>query len=115
MVAKGDADGMPSLTLIKSVRCSPPGMPPTSLLEIALKTGRTHQIRVHLAHQGYPIVGDDKYGDFDLNKTLEKSGLGRMFLHAYRLEFVHPATQEAMAVVCPLDEGLMHMQAKLLG
>ncbi len=53
-----------------------------SLVEVELKTGRTHQIRVHLAHLGFPIAGDDKYGDFPLNKDLQKTGLGRMFLHA---------------------------------
>jgi 23S rRNA pseudouridine955/2504/2580 synthase len=53
-----------------------------SLVEVELKTGRTHQIRVHLAHLGFPIAGDDKYGDFPLNKALQKTGLGRMFLHA---------------------------------
>ena len=63
-----------------------------SLLEVTIKTGRTHQIRVHLASQGCPIVGDDKYGDFDLNKRLHKQGLQRMFLHAWRLQFSHPAT-----------------------
>ena len=61
-----------------------------SLLEVTIKTGRTHQIRVHLASQGYPIVGDDKYGDFSLNKRLAAQGLKRMFLHAWRLQFIHP-------------------------
>jgi 23S rRNA pseudouridine955/2504/2580 synthase len=62
-----------------------------SLLEVTIKTGRTHQIRVHLASQGYPIVGDDKYGDFSLNKRLAALGLKRMFLHAWRLQFIHPS------------------------
>ena len=62
-----------------------------SLLEVTIKTGRTHQIRVHLASQGYPIVGDDKYGDFSLNKRLAAQGLKRMFLHAWRLQFIHPS------------------------
>jgi 23S rRNA pseudouridine955/2504/2580 synthase len=61
-----------------------------SLVEVELKTGRTHQIRVHLAHLGFPIAGDDKYGDFSLNKILQKAGLGRMFLHAARLSLPHP-------------------------
>ena len=62
-----------------------------SLLEVTIKTGRTHQIRVHLASQGYPIVGDDKYGDFSMNKRLAAQGLKRMFLHAWRLQFIHPS------------------------
>ena len=49
-----------------------------SLLRAELKTGRTHQIRVHLAHLGFPIAGDDKYGDFELNKELARNGLKRM-------------------------------------
>ena len=57
-----------------------------------LKTGRTHQIRVHLQHLGFPIVGDVKYGDFEHNKQLLKIGFKRMFLHAASLEFVHPIT-----------------------
>ncbi len=63
-----------------------------SLLEAELKTGRTHQIRVHLATLGHPIAGDDKYGDFELNRALKKRGLKRMFLHAARLEMRHPLT-----------------------
>lgn len=62
-----------------------------SLLEVGIKTGRTHQIRVHLASQGHPIAGDDKYGDFALNRSLPQRGLRRMFLHAWRLRFEHPA------------------------
>ena len=58
--------------------------PEASLLEAELLTGRTHQIRVHLAHLGHPVLGDDKYGDFELNKALRKQGLKRMFLHAAR-------------------------------
>ena len=63
-----------------------------SLVEVELKTGRTHQIRVHLAHLGFPLAGDDKYGDFALNKSLPKAGLKRMFLHAARLAMTHPLT-----------------------
>ena len=61
-----------------------------SLVEVELKTGRTHQIRVHLSHSGFPLFGDDKYGDFALNKQLEKAGLKRMFLHAAKLALPHP-------------------------
>ena len=77
-----------------------------SLLEAELKTGRTHQIRVHLAHLGHPIAGDDKYGDFELNKALARQGLKRMFLHAFRLTVVHPATGTPMTFEAPLPPEL---------
>ncbi len=77
-----------------------------SLLEAELKTGRTHQIRVHLAHLGFPIVGDDKYGDFALNKELQKRGLKRMFLHAFRMAFPHPLTGKPMVLEASLPEDL---------
>src|SRR5436305_5815884 len=64
--------------------------PPLALLEAELRTGRTHQIRVHLTHLGFPLAGDDKYGDYAWNKTLAKEGLKRMFLHAKTLAFTHP-------------------------
>ena len=73
-----------------------------SLLEAELLTGRTHQIRVHLAHLKHPVLGDDKYGDFELNKALRKAGLKRMFLHAAKLTLAHPATGEALVVESPL-------------
>ena len=73
-----------------------------SVLDAELKTGRTHQIRVHLAHIGYPIAGDDKYGDFDANKRLVKLGLKRMFLHAASLEFSHPRSEQIVRIEAPL-------------
>lgn len=84
-----------------------------SLVEVELKTGRTHQIRVHLAHLGFPIAGDDKYGDFSLNKNLQKSGLKRMFLHAAKLNFVHPLTGETTVLEAPLPEDLRSFQNRL--
>jgi len=83
-----DTDGMRSITLVKVAE----RLEACTLLEVTIKTGRTHQIRVHLASQGHPIAGDDKYGDFEWNKALQKQGLKRMFLHAWRLQFTHPAT-----------------------
>jgi 23S rRNA pseudouridine955/2504/2580 synthase len=83
-----DPDGMRSITLVKVAE----RLVDCTLLEVTIKTGRTHQIRVHLASQGHPIAGDDKYGDFEWNKVLQKQGLKRMFLHAWRLQFSHPAT-----------------------
>jgi 23S rRNA pseudouridine955/2504/2580 synthase len=77
-----------------------------SLLCAELHTGRTHQIRVHLAHLGFPIVGDEKYGDFPLNKALARNGLKRMFLHAAEVDFLHPANQEAVHVAARLPPEL---------
>jgi 23S rRNA pseudouridine955/2504/2580 synthase len=77
-----------------------------TLLEAELKTGRTHQIRVHTSHLGFPIAGDDKYGDFELNRTLAKRGLKRMFLHAARLVFDHPISGERMTIEAPLPADL---------
>jgi len=61
---------------------------------------------VHLASQGHPIAGDDKYGDFERNKALQKQGLKRMFLHAWRLQFDHPASGERIALQAPLPPEL---------
>ena len=77
-----------------------------SLLEAELLTGRTHQIRVHLAHLKHPVLGDDKYGDFELNKALRKEGLKRMFLHAASLGLAHPLTGEPMKLEAPLPKDL---------
>ena len=87
--------------------------PGYSLLEAQLKTGRTHQIRVHLAHLGYPIAGDEKYGDFARNKELAKRGLKRMFLHAYSIALVHPATGEALRLTAPLPPVLQSFIGRL--
>jgi 23S rRNA pseudouridine955/2504/2580 synthase len=79
-----------------------------TLLDVTIKTGRTHQIRVHLAHEGHPIAGDAKYGDFALNKALARGEavpghkFARMFLHARRLRFEHPATGEGIELEAPL-------------
>ena len=105
VVAKDDPDGMRSITLVKVAR----RLPGFSLLEVTIKTGRTHQIRVHLASQGHAIAGDDKYGDFELNKTLHRQGLKRMFLHAWRLQFNHPVTGERVQLVAPLPADLQHL------
>ena len=84
-----------------------------SLVEVELKTGRTHQIRVHLSHLGFPLAGDDKYGDFSLNKDLQKSGLKRMFLHAAKLAFSHPLSGESIQLEAPLPPELAAFVAKL--
>jgi 23S rRNA pseudouridine955/2504/2580 synthase len=77
-----------------------------SLLEAILRTGRTHQIRVHCAHLGFPIAGDEKYGDFALNRSLPKEGLKRMFLHAWKMTLPHPGSGEEMRLHAPLPGAL---------
>ncbi len=84
-----------------------------SLLEAQLKTGRTHQIRVHLAHLGFPIAGDDKYGDFTRNKELAKKGLKRMFLHAHAMALAHPLTGESLRLMAPLPADLQEFVNRL--
>jgi 23S rRNA pseudouridine955/2504/2580 synthase len=114
VVAKDDPNGMRSVTLVKVAKTITPsatlaaqlGADAFTLLEVTIKTGRTHQIRVHLASNGHPIVGDDKYGDFELNKALQKQGFKRMFLHAWRLQCVHPATLAEHNFASPLPADL---------
>jgi 23S rRNA pseudouridine955/2504/2580 synthase len=77
-----------------------------TLLVADLHTGRTHQIRVQLAHLGFAIAGDDKYGDFELNRELARRGLRRMFLHAAELAFEHPSSGAPVAFTAPLPAEL---------
>ena len=105
VVANDHPDGLRSITLVKVKNAVADGR--FTLLEVTIKTGRTHQIRVHLADAGYPIAGDDKYGNFELNKALQKSSLNapslkRMFLHAWSLKFNHPKLRK-----------VVHLQAEL--
>jgi 23S rRNA pseudouridine955/2504/2580 synthase len=97
------ADGLASHTVFNLIKKYGPFV----LLEAELKTGRTHQIRVHLASSGFPIAGDDKYGDFGLNRALQKAdnsriALKRMFLHAYQITFLHPETGSPVTLKAPL-------------
>jgi 23S rRNA pseudouridine955/2504/2580 synthase len=102
VTSNDDPDGMRSITLVKVAE----RWDTCTLLEVTIKTGRTHQIRVHLASQGHPIAGDDKYGDFEWNKALQKQGLKRMFLHAWRLQFTHPATGKRVELMSNLPPEL---------
>ena len=87
-----------------------------TLLDVTIKTGRTHQIRVHLAHEGHAIVGDAKYGDFALNKALARgpAHFERMFLHARRLRFAHPATGAVIELESPLPAECREFLATLV-
>jgi len=97
------ADGLASHTIFHLLR----KFETYALLEAELKTGRTHQIRVHLASSGFAIVGDDKYGDFALNRALQKAdgdriAFKRMFLHAHQVTFTHPETGKATTLKASL-------------
>ncbi|MDH3830441.1 MAG: 23S rRNA pseudouridine(955/2504/2580) synthase RluC [Gammaproteobacteria bacterium] len=76
----------------------------SSLVEVELKTGRTHQIRVHGQHIGHPLAGDQKYGDEQFNRSMRAVGLRRMLLHAHMIEFVDPYDDQVITVSSPLDE-----------
>ena len=82
------------------------GLSQLTLVQATLKTGRTHQIRVHLQSQQCPIAGDERYGDYQANKRLQKLGLKRMFLHAAELHFDHPLTGEKLILKAPLPQDL---------
>jgi 23S rRNA pseudouridine955/2504/2580 synthase len=73
-----------------------------TLVEAYPKTGRTHQIRVHAASLGHPIVGDERYGQDEVNKVFKNKGYKRMFLHAETLQFQHPVTGVLMSISAPL-------------
>ena len=94
--------GRESITIFRREKIWAQHEPPLALLEAELQTGRTHQIRVHLAHIGHALAGDDKYGDFAWNRELAREGLKRMFLHARSVAFRHPASGEATQVASPL-------------
>jgi 23S rRNA pseudouridine955/2504/2580 synthase len=77
-----------------------------TLVEASPKTGRTHQIRVHAAHLGHPIVGDERYGLAEVNREFKSRGMQRLFLHAEKLRFAHPVTGQMVSVAAPLPDPL---------
>jgi 23S rRNA pseudouridine955/2504/2580 synthase len=85
----------------------------SQLTEVVLYTGRTHQIRVHAAHLGHPLAGDDKYGQRTFNKDMKKFGLKRMFLHAWKLGIRHPGSGEYIELEAPLPTNLENVINKL--
>ncbi len=93
-----DPEGKPAHTIVTCLK----RYGRYTLLGAELRTGRTHQIRVHLASCGHPIVGDDKYGDDAVREQFARLGFKRMFLHAARLEIPHPLTGEALVFEAPL-------------
>ena len=89
------------------------GLSELTFVEATLKTGRTHQIRVHLQSQNCPIAGDERYGDYQANKRLQKLGLKRMFLHAAELQLAHPLTGEPLKLHAKLPNELQHLLTRL--
>jgi 23S rRNA pseudouridine955/2504/2580 synthase len=108
-----DDEGRAAETVFRRVSTWPAHDPPLALLEAELLTGRTHQIRVHLAHIGFALAGDDKYGDFAWNKSLRGAGVRRMFLHAHRLALNHPLTGKPMILESPLPPDLAEIVGSL--
>jgi 23S rRNA pseudouridine955/2504/2580 synthase len=102
------SEGVEAVTRVKPLAVTAEA----SLLELGLLTGRTHQIRVHLAHAGHPILGDEKYGDFELNRALAKQGVRRLLLHARRLSFRHPLSGERIRLEAPLPPDLRRFVAE---
>lgn len=108
--------GLPSHTIFQLIE----RFGDVSYLNVDLKTGRTHQIRVHAQYCGHPLVGDEKYGDFEANKAIARGSLGiafkRMFLHAAHLSFKHPVTGAPMEISAPLprecDELIKTLRAR---
>jgi 23S rRNA pseudouridine955/2504/2580 synthase len=104
-VSVDEEDGQESHTIVTRLE----KLPGATLLDCEIRTGRTHQIRVHLGSAGFPILGDDKYGDFTLNKhvaAVKHGGLKRMFLHARSMTFPHPASGNTTNIVAPLSPDL---------
>jgi 23S rRNA pseudouridine955/2504/2580 synthase len=120
-IVRVSEDGQPSLTEFKVLQtfwtdtAAPPhsAYPCLTFMEAKPKTGRTHQIRVHAAHVGNPIVGDPKYGDNHFNTSMKQKGLSRLFLHAQKLTLTLPGYEKPISVEAPLDKQLQASLDKL--
>lgn len=77
-----------------------------SLLEVKLLTGRTHQVRVHALSENHPLAGDSRYGDHAFNQKMKEQGLRRLFLHAAKLQLIHPLSKNKLAIEAPLPSEL---------
>lgn len=113
-VSADEDDGQDSHTIVERIE----KLPGATLLDCEIRTGRTHQIRVHLSSMGFPIMGDDKYGDFALNKFIaanRNGGLKRMFLHAASVAFDHPLTGGRIRIESPLPADLSKFRTFLKG
>jgi len=108
-IVRVDPDGKTALTHFRFLE----SYGDASLMEADLKTGRTHQIRVHAAHSGHPLAGDEKYGDTEFNRKLRKLGLKRLFLHAHFIAFGDPERQREIEVSAPLAPELRKLIQQL--
>ncbi len=108
-----DAKGKESISVFHPIKNFQDKDYTASLVEVEIKTGRTHQIRVHAKHAKHPIAQDDKYGDPDFNDLMKKIGLDRIFLHAKSLTFTNPTTKEIQKVIAPLPSKLEDFLNKL--
>ncbi|WP_297365241.1 RluA family pseudouridine synthase [Acidiferrobacter sp.] len=104
-----DAAGKPAQTHFTPCR----RFPDATLVDVRLGTGRTHQVRVHAAHLGCPVAGDERYGDPKMNGVWKQRGLTRLFLHAARLSFPHPASGETVDIEAPLPKDLVRVLESL--
>ena len=108
-----DAKGKDSLSHFHPIKNFLMDDESASLVEVAIETGRTHQIRVHAKHAGHPVAQDDKYGDHSFDQLMEKKGLNRLFLHAKSIVFTNPITNEIQKVTAPLPNDLEEFLNKL--
>ena len=104
-----DESGKEAISVFKPVTC----FRTATLVEVELKTGRTHPIRVHGAQIGHPLAGDEKYGDPVFNQTMKRLGLRRLLLHAHYIEFADTASGEKITVSAPLDDALKAVMDQL--
>lgn len=104
-------EGKASLTRFKIIK-KHQGL---TLIEAEPVTGRTHQIRVHATSAGFPLLGDPKYGNDTINEHFRRAGISRMFLHARRLEFLNPQTQQRLSIEAPLDDHWLKVEQIKVG
>lgn len=106
-----DPAGQVAISIVKGLAHAPGPLAdaPLSRAGVVIETGRTHQIRVHLAAIGHPILGDPKYGDFSRNRQLQSAGHRRMYLHAWRLSFRHPVSAAMMTLEAPLPPEFLEL------
>lgn len=107
-VVRVDEQGKPAHTAFRTLEV----IGDATLVEARLFTGRTHQIRVHAAHLGAPILGDEKYGSADANRAWRAWGLRRLFLHAASLQWTWPDEGETVSIVAPLPAELLNVLGK---